>query len=75
MIETLLVVVLLTGLNVYQLWYWSRQCQRLIDKIMSKNYTEFVQTENLAKPSPPRPNQSLELDPSDPLLDELNSMI
>ena len=47
MIE-LLVILSLIGLNVFQHVYWSRQNQKLVDKLMSRNYHEYVQ----AQPQP-----------------------
>lgn len=42
--------LLLTITNAAQFWFWSRQNQALIDKLMSRNYAEYVQT-SLAKES------------------------
>lgn len=46
----LLVIAGLFGLNVFQFVYWSRVTSRLVDKIMSKNYAEYV---HLSKPKLP----------------------
>jgi hypothetical protein len=37
------IALLLIGLLIYQQWFWSRQNQKLIDKLMSRNYGEYVQ--------------------------------
>jgi hypothetical protein len=67
--------VALVGLNIFQAWFWSRQNQRLIDKLMSKNYAEYVQTNTLAKAYPKSQEQkNLEVEP-DAVLDELNGML
>lgn len=67
----LLVSLLL--LNVFQAVYWSRQVQKLIDKLMSRNYAEYVSLTN-----PPLPTvkvkSDLEVDERD-VLAELNGMI
>lgn len=52
-----LVSLILVGLNIIQLIYWSRQCHKLIDKLMSRNYPEYVQTQNFAAVLPPSPVQ------------------
>src|ERR1700743_917258 len=31
-------------LNVFQILFWGRQVQVLVDKLMSRNYAEYVQT-------------------------------
>lgn len=36
-----LVIALLCALIVYQQWFWARQNQRLVDKVMSRNYAEY----------------------------------
>lgn len=36
-------IAVLAILNVFQLIYWSRQTQKLIDKLMSRNYAEYEQ--------------------------------
>lgn len=46
--------IAITGLlllNAFQLVYWSRLQTRLIDRIMSRNYAEYVQ---LTKPDLPK---------------------
>lgn len=36
--------------NAVQFWFWSRQNQRLVDKVMSKNYADYVQSHTIAQP-------------------------
>lgn len=48
MIE-LVVIGLLCALNVFQFLFWSVQNQRLVDKLMSRNYAEY----DLVKQGPP----------------------
>jgi hypothetical protein len=68
MVELVLCSLLL--LNVFQLIYWSRQTHKLIDKIMSKNYADYVQTQTLTAPLP---KQQATMEPvSDDELDTLN---
>lgn len=45
-------VVILTGLNVFQIWFWSRTAKGLIDRLMSRNYAEYIQTQALKQPLP-----------------------
>lgn len=45
MIEWIAIVLTLT--NVFQFIYWSRQTHKLIDKLMCRNYAEYVHTERL----------------------------
>lgn len=40
LIDVILVLSLI-GLNVFQLVFWSRQVQQLVDKLMSRNYTDY----------------------------------
>lgn len=42
-------ILILLGLNLVQLWYWSRQTHRLIDKVMSRSYFEFEQAKALSQ--------------------------
>lgn len=79
-IAVLVISIGLLGLNIFQVIYWSRQVQTLVDKLMSKNYSEFVQVENLKNPPLPNHRQSMdqELDhvnEEQTILDQLNSMV
>lgn len=39
------IILMLATMNVVQLLYWSSQTHKLLDKLMSRNYAEYVQTE------------------------------
>ena len=39
-------VIVLILLNIAQFFFWSRQVQRLVDKLMSRNYAEYHQLQN-----------------------------
>jgi hypothetical protein len=66
-----LVSLSLIALNLFQLIYWSRQTHKLIDKIMSRNYAEYVQTQQtLAAPLPKQQDTTEQVLDSD--LDTLN---
>lgn len=70
-----LVIASLILMNVFQLWFWSRQTQRLIDKNMSKNYPEYVQTESFRAQLPlehTSTDQADDLITDDEVLKELN---
>jgi hypothetical protein len=56
----------LLALNAFQLVYWSRLQTRLVDRIMSKNYAEYVQ---LNKPVLPKALESITL-PDDSEIEE-----
>ena len=71
---TSIVIVSLLGLNIFQLIYWSRETHRLIDKVMSKNYAEYVQSEKFKADLPqPRKIDTSEISDDD-VLRELNGM-
>lgn len=44
----------LLALNGFQLWMWWRETHRLIDKIMCKNYPEYVSSQSFLKPKLPQ---------------------
>lgn len=71
------VVVGLIGLNVFQLWYWSRETHRLIDKVMSKNYPEYVSSVSYLKPKPSPGPEVPDIDTiqQQEILRELNGML
>ncbi len=66
------VIYALVILNIAQLVFWSRQVQKLVDKLMSRNYAEYVQVNN-----PPLPTVIVEDDlvEETDVLNELNGMI
>lgn len=70
-------IAILLGFNIFQIWYWSRQVQRLVDKLMSRNYAEYVQATALAS-NLPQDNIRLpteEKEAEDQILLELNGML
>lgn len=70
MTEALLFVLVLT--NSLQFWFWSRQNNRLVDKLMSRNYADYVQSQTAAHPKPPLVNdEDLRIEDTD-ILRELN---
>jgi hypothetical protein len=72
---TVLIVYLAT-LNIFQLVFWSIQNRKLIDRIMSRNYAEYVQTEHLAKSSPKAQSQTQQpIIYDDSELNELNARL
>lgn len=42
LISYIILVCLLVVSNGLQFWFWSRQNQKLVDKLMSRNYGEYV---------------------------------
>jgi hypothetical protein len=40
-------VLVLLGLNIYQFIHWTKEFQKVLDKSMCKDFTEYVQSENL----------------------------
>lgn len=67
----------LLALNAYQLWYWSKVNSRLVDKIMCRNYAEYVQVtstqSNLPQDSIKVPSEDDQEETE--ILRELNGMI
>lgn len=70
------VIAGLTLMNVFQLFYWSRQVHVLIDKVMSKNYAEYVQSKSLLTPSPGQGDfpHEVRLPADDEVLNEVNKL-
>lgn len=76
-----LVFISLILLNVFQFVYWSREVQKLIDKLMSGSYVNYVQTNQLAQKS--KSDTGLRISKEDlesqieeqQILDELNGML
>ena len=44
-----LLALILTNLG--QFWFWSRQNEKLVDKIMSGSYASWVQSQAVAQPA------------------------
>lgn len=69
--ETVLVITssltcsFLLVLNIYQFRYWSKQNQALVDKLMSRNYAEYAQTEKFVSNYEPRTGLQIELPEND----------
>ena len=59
-----IVVYALLLILVASNWYWIGQCNKLLDKLMSRNYTEYAQNKNLERPKS-RPAPSEEVHPLD----------
>ncbi len=62
-----LIIILMTGLNIFQVVYWSRQVQKLVDKLMSRNYAEYNQSQIV-----PTPRLEVKLPPDDS--EDLNAL-
>lgn len=79
MIEFLiaLVVITLIGLNAFTIWFYQRQINVLIDKAMSRTYSEYVQTKSLEQVDhfPKGNTQAKDLIEDDAVLNELNRML
>lgn len=78
MIEALCIGLI--ALNAFQLWIWWREIHRLIDKVMSRNYAEYVTSQKFSRPDLPQGPEFLAQENSDQneeqdLLRELNGMI
>jgi hypothetical protein len=58
------IIFLLAGLNVFQHVFWARQTQKLMDKLMCRNYFEYKQANQAFKPEKPR---HVEPDPEEDL--------
>jgi hypothetical protein len=72
----LIAIALLFILNLIQFFFWSRKVSELIDKLMCRNYAEYVQTQSLKEPVPdkivlPTIDETEEQD----ILNELNGML
>ena len=77
-IGLMLVIVILTAWNIIQFYLFEKSMNRLIDKIMSKNYAEYVQSQQLEKHASVLPDGSTLLNAKeeqaheDQVLKELN---
>lgn len=65
----------LLALNVFQLWFWSRMVHALIDKLMSRNYADYVQVNNSPDDAKGAPIDQGEAIEEKLILDELNSVL
>lgn len=65
-------ILLLLITNLGQFWFWSRQNQKLVDKIMSGSYANYVQSQTVAQPVARTPEvEDLQIEDTD-ILRELN---
>lgn len=76
--EHLVVILLLVAVIVYQQWFYQKQVQTFIDKIMSGNYATYSQSQVLVNESLKAPagfNVQLPQDEEVDELAQLNAMI
>ncbi len=74
-LSEIIVILVLAGLNIWQHWFWTRNCGQLIDKLMSRNYAEYKSVEQSVS-SPNVPNSHQDHDPTnDQILNELNGIL
>lgn len=66
------VTLVLLFMNAFQLWYWSKQNQALVDKVMSRNYAEYVQLNSYRDKLPQESQVPEEPDETADVLRELN---
>ena len=62
----------LIGLNVVQFFFWSWNTNRLIDKLMSRNYADYVQSKLLTSQTTKQAGPSIPKLEDDDVLAELN---
>ena len=71
----IIVIILLISSNLVTVYFYQRQVQLLIDKTMSKSYSEYVQTKNLEQGSHQLPVASTQDVMDDSVLNELNAIL
>lgn len=69
----------LLALNVFQLVFWSRDHHKLVDKLMSRNYPEYIQSKSregtAITQQPVQTNKDFEsIEEEKVILDEVNSI-
>lgn len=76
MIESFL-VFFLVATNVFQFLFWSNQNQKLIDKLMSKNFAEYqaVKRKPDVKPQKDPEEELAAIEEERQILNELNGML
>lgn len=62
----LVIILALIGLLFWQHWSYSRQVQALVDKVMSRNYAEYVQAQT---PPPQHVERQVQFRPEEHLED------
>lgn len=60
--------------NILQFWYWAKLNRELVDKLMSRNYSEYAHSKALEKALPIEQKSADVLNADDPVLRELNGM-
>jgi hypothetical protein len=73
MIELLCVLLLIT--NIVQFFFWGKFTQKLINKIMSKNYAEYELIKSGPKQVEPKLPDPLEEELNKEILNELNGLM
>lgn len=53
-------IIMFAGLLVGSNIYWAVVCHRLVNKVMSRNYAEYLQSENVGRPRANKFQQSVE---------------
>jgi len=70
------VIILLCALMVIQQYFYMKQNQKLVDKLMSRNYGEYVTGENMLKPNETKVQLPPEDDQADPnVVNEIMSRV
>lgn len=64
---------ILIALNVVQFFFWAHQVQRLVDKLMSRNYYDYEVSKGLNSQQP-QPAPQMPVEPMDDMrtLNEIN---
>jgi hypothetical protein len=72
-----LVFIALIGLNAFTIWFYQKQVNVLIDKAMSKSYSDYVQTKSLEQVDhfPKGNTQGKDPIEDDAVLNELNRIL
>ena len=70
------IIVALIGLNVFTVWFYQKQIQLMIDKSLSRSYSEYVQAKNLEQEMrfPAITQEKPEIE-DDAVLSELNQIL
>lgn len=68
------IILILILLNALQMLFWGYQCQRLINKVMSRNYAEYDLIVNGPREAPPKKEDPISQQEEQEILDELNGL-
>ncbi len=74
----LIIAICLVGLNIAVIIFYQRQINGLVDRLMSRNYAEYVQSRALEQADHFPKKGSTQEEPSisdDPVLNELNNTL